>query len=283
MPLHRRSLALLLGLALVSGLAAAGPLTEEEVVRIFVGGATTDELLQEIEAREPDLDTSPEMLTELLHAGLPRAVIDAMVRRQRLHDSQQRETAEIEQSQSNPLLIFKLDGTKTVSVGERIDPQLAAEWELGNAPEDRVFADVALYVACHTGDHVPDQWRNKSPLGRDFSSMRRHKMLNFITAAAGSVEDGDQGRRIKLALPGVIEVPLEPGIAHDLTLGLAVQIGGHYRRVTDDRQEGLILDQAGLELSATIKGREPRRFRVRFDSADDELDDESLDDDVSRP
>ena len=106
-------------------------------------------------------------------------------------------------------------------------------------------------------------------------------MLAFITAVSGAEQgDDSDGRRIKLDLPPSIEVPLEPGIEHDLTLGLAVQIGGRYRRVTDARWDGLLLDDDGLEVEAIVKGRRPGRLRVRFerDDDDDECDDESPDD-----
>jgi hypothetical protein len=284
MPRFARILLLPLALLVAGGIAGGDPLTEEEIVRMFVAGATSEEMVREIESREPELDVSPEMLDELRQAGLPRAVIDAMVRRQRLADNARRAQEASEQAGTNPVLRIVFDTSQSVSVAGRIDPQLAAEWELGNAPEERTFADVALYVACHTGDHVPNQWRNKSPLGRDFSSMRRHRLLEFVTATTGKVEDErPAGRRVKLQLPAEIEIPLEPGIAHDITLGLAVQIGGRYRRVTDDKLEGLVLEEGGLEIEAKVRGREPTRFRVRFAEDGDEEDDESPDDGVFAP
>ena len=163
----------------------------------------------------------------------------------------------------------------TVGVRARIDPQIAAEWELGNLPEDRVFADVALFLICQTPDHVPDQWRLKSPLGRDFRSVMRHKLLEFLAGARG--EDGEgRGRRVKLEVPADIQLALEPGVAHDLGLGLALQVSGRYYVVASDTWPGVLIGEDGLDVSARVTGRSLRTLKVRFlhEDADEFADDE---------
>ena len=245
-------------------------MAEEEVVRRYVAGESVETIVADIERRDPQFDLSPEMLEELRHAGLHEALIDAM--RQRLAE-QEREVAEAQVAPPAPRLIVTLSrkngGTSKVSIGKHVDPQLAAEWKLGNAPEDRVFADLALYLACRTPDHVPDYWRTKSPLGRDFFSMPRHRILAFVAGSSNAGEQGG-GSRVRLELPPAIEVELEPGVAHDLTLGLAVQVGGRYYSWKHDTSDNLILNDGGLELAATVKGSGLKHLKVEFQREDDE-------------
>ena len=249
------------------------PMDEDEVVRRYVAGESVETIVRDIARRDPQFDLSSEMLEELRHAGVPEALIEAMRERQA---EQERDAAEPPEAQAAPpaprltvTLTQKNGGTSKVSIGKHVDPQLAAEWKLGNAPEDRVFADLALYLACRTADHVPDHWRSKSPLGRDFFSMPRHRMLVFV---AGSSNAGEQGRgsRVRLELPPAIEFELEPGVAHDLSLGLAVQVGGRYYSWKHDTSENLILNDGGLELAATVKGSGLKRLEVEFQHEDED-------------
>lgn len=263
---------------------AGGPMTEEDVVRMYVAGRSADEIVREIERREPGYELSPEMLDELRNVKLPERVIEAMLRRQA--DAEQTEAPmeqpEVLDAVSRSSLRLHLNpthdwGPVTVGVRARIDPQVAAEWELGNAPEDRAFADIALFLVCHTADHVPDQWRLKSPLGRDFRSMMRHKLLEFVAGARGEDVEGG-GRRVKLELPPELEIALEPGVVHDLALGLALQVGGRYYAVASDTWPGVVIGEDGLDLSARVTGRSLRTLKVRFKRDDDD----ELPDDESR-
>lgn len=277
------SIAVLAALAFVargSGEQADTPMTDEDVVRLFVAGRPASEIIEEIDRREPGFDLSPEMLAELRHVKLPEEVIEAMIRRKKAADARTEALAAAAADTSRPVLTIVLnpgrnaDGTK-VSMAKRIDPQLAAEWELGNAPEDREFADVALFVACLTPDHVPDQWRLKSPLGRDFA-MPRHEIVAFVSGVAGEAEGEADGRRVSLDVPGEIEVPLEPDVPHDLMLGLALQIGGRYRAVARDDWPGLSFGAEGARIAAKVRGRGLRRMKVEFERDRDE-DDEAAD------
>jgi hypothetical protein len=265
---RRALLAALLVASLGSGIGETPdpPMTEEEVVRRHVAGDSARELVEEIERREPGFDVSTEMLEELRRAGIPDAVIEAMQQRQAAQNAA--ETGPVEQQipPSVPQLTISIvrRGTRTLSINRNIHPQLAAEWELGNAPEDRVFAGMALYLACHTGRHVPDHWRNKSPLGVDFLSMRRHRMLLFVPGRSSGKEEGSDGLHVRLDLPRTIEVALEPGDEHNLSLGLALQIGGRYYRLTDDHWDGFVLDETGGRLEARVKGTNLKKFAVEF-------------------
>lgn len=278
-------MAWVVGLVLL-GVAAAQdgtrPMTDEDIVRMFAAGRTTDEIISEIERREPDFDLSPEMLEELRNVRLPEAVLQRMIARQAAKRQEQQAAKEVAEGASRPRLLIRLNPHspegETVSLVRQVDPQFAAEWELGNAPEDRVFADLALFVACLTGDHVPDQWRSKSPLGRDFfSPMPRHELLLFLSTAPGEGVEGRTGRRVTLDLPPTIEIPLDSVESHDLMIGLALQVGGQYRRLRSDLWRGVIVGEQELVLPAVVKGRSFRKIRARFDRDEDDEDDEDGD------
>jgi hypothetical protein len=281
--LHLLLVAALVACGLLAVVAAGDePMTEEDVVRMFVAGHAAEEIEREIERREPGFDLSPEMLDELRNVELPERLIRAMIRaRDAQEPPPEPARTPAVPAPPEPTLRIRLNpgregSTPTVSVRARVDPQFAAEWELGNAPEDRAFADVALFLLCSTADHVPDQWRLRSPLGRDFEAAPRHKMLEFVGGASGEAYN-EGGRRIKLKLPDLLEIPLEPGVPHDLMLGLALQIAGRYRVAVADTWPAVVIGDDGLDLTARVKGRSLRTLKVRFrrDDDDEEVDDES--------
>ena len=249
------------------------PMAEEEVVRRYVTGESVEAIVRDIERRDAQFDLSSEMLEELRLAGLPEALIEAMRERQAKQEPAVADAAEAQAAALAPQLRVTLSrengGSSEVSIGKHVDPRLAEEWNLGNAPEDGVFADLALYLVCRTQDHVPDHWRNKSPLGRDFFSMPRHRMLAFVAGSSNAGQEGG-GSRVRLELPPAIEVDLKPDVAHDLTLGLAVQVGGRYYSWKHDTSDNLILNDGGLELVATVKGSGLTHLEVEFHSDDED-------------
>ena len=188
----RALLLLVLALPVVS--RAEAPMTDEDVVRMSVAGNSTEEILREIGRREPGFDLSPEMLEELKRAEIADRVIEAM--RERLQATRDEPPAATAAG-TPPRLRIRLNPERKpnkssyLRIRQDVDPQLAAEWELGNRPEERVFAGIALFVACVTPDHVPHQWRSKSPLGRDFISAGRHRMLLF-DSSPGQAEGNRQ-------------------------------------------------------------------------------------------
>jgi hypothetical protein len=240
------------------------PMTAEEVVRLHVSGESAEAIVAEIERRRPDFDLSPEMLVELRRTGLPASVMDAMIERQK--DLDPAELPERESPRTVPLTI-RFDPT-TISVRGRINPQMAAELELGTAPEDRYFAGLAIYLVCLTADHVPDQWRSHTPLSDDeLMPIQRHRLLALLATPARA-EGENTGGRARLRVPATIEVAIEPGVEHDLMLGLALHIGGQYYRWRHDRWDDVVVEEQGLELPAIVKGRGfggPNRLKLRFD------------------
>ena len=252
------------------------PMTEEEVVRRYVSGERVENIVRDIEGRDPQFDLSEEMLEELRHAGVPAALIEAMLERQAELQPEETVPPEEQAAPAVPQLTVTLSqkdgGASKISIAKQVDPRLAEQWKLGNDPEDREFADLALYLACRTADHVPDHWRTKSPLGRDFFSMPRHRMLVFVSGSSNT-EDKTGGSKVRLELPPTIEVDLQPDIVHDLTLGLAVQAGGRYYNWRHDAWDDLVLGEDGLELLATIKGRGLMQLEVDFQHEEDEAED----------
>jgi len=271
-------LLLLAAVAPSAGADPEPPLTDEDVVRLYVSGTPTEEILRAIAEREPGYDLSPEMLEELRNVELPETLIQAMLGRVAAQRERREREAAAARAETAPVLTLHLNrdrgGGISVRIKAKIDPQLAAEMELGNAPEDRVFADLALFVACITPDHVPDQWRLDSPLGRDFEHARRHRLLAFVSGADAEGEEGGTGHGVRLDTPPSIEIPLEPGVVHDLWVGLAVLIGGHYRVVASDVRHDVLLGEDGLELDAKVRGGSIPRFRVSLGEDDDEDEDD---------
>jgi len=283
--LKRRIAARLIAVALAIGAAVpfpsaqAGderPMRSEDVVRMLVGGAQTDELLEAIRTRPAEFDLSPELQEELRLAGVPKGVIRAMLERMAELEPEPTDPVvegPVDAVDSAPLLRIRLapaDGDRPpqrVRVEGQVNLRLMAAWQLDPAAEGSAFEDLALYLACRSATHVPDHWRSKSPLGRDFISMPRHRLLAFVSATEQRGGDGD-ARGLVLELPPVLEVALEPGELHDLSLGLALQVSGRYYRWIDDVWDELVSGTDGAELRAEIRGAADGRIdalEVRFD------------------
>jgi hypothetical protein len=267
---------------------------DEDVVRMLVSGATAGEMIERIRSSETDFDLSEDMLDELRIAGVPEAVIQAMIVRQR------EQTVEPEEPEGpapelvvtqNPRVILEIAVRFDDIVGERrksvvrfppkASQRLAEALELGPAEEDRAVTAAAYFAACTSAEHVPDHWRNKSPVGRDFIHMPRHRMLSFRPVyelvAMSSVEKalrftgtterpkkqkkrkkkgepetpgGDEGKdvgHVKLDLSQNLEAELEPGVRHDLLFGIAAEIGGRYYLLAGAEMENVNLE-AGKDL-----------------------------------
>lgn len=263
------ALALLLALSLVAAAPADDdpgmPMSLEDVVRMFVVGKTTDEILEEIERRAPGFDLSDEMLEELRRIELPEALIAAMSLRQA--EAERSATIEAavraEKLAGDLRVLLNPDSTDAyIRIGKDVDPQLAAEWELGNAPEDRVFAGIAVFLACVSPAHVPGQWRSKTPLGRDFITATRHRMLVF--EAAGTAEDAS-GSAPRLELPEALEARVDPHEPHDLVLGIALQTARRYFHWTHASRNGVVVGDELVTLVATVRGHRLKTLRVEFE------------------
>ena len=262
---------LLLLPCLVVGVAAnepaEEPLTNERVVLLVVSGKPLGELIQLIQESPVDFDLSAEMVDELRAAGLPGPLIEAMRTRQAEIERARNpapEATPAEEPAARPALRILLDDgdpsakdAPTIRLFQGVDPALAEA--LGLRDEVPTFTDLAIFLGCLTADHVPDHWRSKTPLGRDFRLTPRHKLLSFLPGAEQVKAPARMQRKgqpalavLELAIPDHIEVELEPELAHDLVLGVAVQTGERYYLVVADERIGLVLQDDGGELRATI-------------------------------
>ncbi len=284
---------LLAGLAWFAhgGSDPATALSEEDVVRLFVQGMPTAELVRKIESAPGNYDLSDEMVEELRIAGIPEGVLEAMIRRQaEMHSIV--DTAEPPVEPAAPRLIVRLNPDwkasrdkplPTLLALDVVDPDLAQR--LGLRSSDVPITDLGIAVFCRTADHVPDHWRSKSPLGRDFENSARHRMLVFISGADSTpasklrntmsklfmtpgVRDSIADLNVlKLEIPKQLAIELEPGIAHDLTLGIVLNIGGRNYLTLADERDSVVLDETKpTTIAAVLRGssKNPLSARVKF-------------------
>jgi hypothetical protein len=247
-------------LLLVSGVGADpdAVLSNEDIVRLLVAGTSVEQVIERIGASEVAFDLSAEMLDELSYAGVPPEVLRAMRERQaELQPVPATGSAAAEISEPArlivtlaPLVTGKSDAPATIRVPEAVPPAIVEALGLNpSAPESLKVTDLALFVVCRTQDHVPDHWRNQSALGRDFVSMPRHKLLHFVpgvTPGDGSSGKNSRSAVLTLELPPRLEIEIEPGVLHDLSLGIAMQIDGRYYRMHSDDWEELELGSEDL-------------------------------------
>jgi hypothetical protein len=146
-------------------------------------------------------------------------------------------------------------------LGGRVTAEMAETLGLPRQVEGDSFEDLAIFVICRSATHVPDQWRTRSPLGRDFVMTPRHKMLAFVAGA--TVEDrgdGPEGALLTLEIPPVIEVELAPDEPHDIVVGVAIRAGGRYYRFASATQDDVEL--ADDDVSIRVWIRQEARERI---------------------
>lgn len=291
MRLRRRSVVEAALALVVAALAlAAGPLRNEDVVRMIVAGKPVSEIVGTIKGATTEFDLSDEMVQELRLAGVPDSVVGAM--RERQAEIERAEAASAPPRAASPAasgVPLEIDlrpaGARggdaegpVVVVPERLDDATARALQLGPTPEDRTVTDVAVFLACRTADHVPDQWRSKSPLGRDFVSVARHQMLDFRSGATRVAkkeardrhargEGPSEGGSLRLEVPASLRADVEPGVAHDLTLGVAIQVGDRFLQIAQALKDNVLPGAEGVRLDAEIHGRAgagPPALVVRF-------------------
>lgn len=267
----------------------ARPLRNEDVVRMLVAGRPAAEIVAAIRSADVSFDLSDEMAQELLVAGVPEGVLSAMRARQAEVDrarqaSKPRDAASLAPAagKSAVVVTIRLDaergGPEGIVFPDRLDDDDARTLQAGASDEERKVTDLAMYLACRTPDHVPDQWRSKSPLGRDFVSVSRHEMLAFLRGASrlpsrkpakgpgppappgeqGAQEEGD----LVLALPIELRGEIETGVPHDLVIGVAVEAAGRFLQLVEARKDGVVAGASGLALAAVLTGRGKRRERT---------------------
>lgn len=241
-------LALLLPLALAAAPGAPAeepasrngpaPMTNEDVVVLFVRGVSEEEIVRRIGERAPAFDLSDEMVRELRVAGLPDDVLRAMRARTSAFAPEPSAATDGDgpAPEVGPSLRVALegavDGVFELSMPAAVPDGLARSMELPADPEARRIHAVALFALCLEATHVPDRWRDRSPLGRDFLFAPRHRLLGFEAGAPvrpeGVPESPDPGVRIAHRVPAALDVPLA-GEDHVVLVGLALSIGDRWR------------------------------------------------------
>ncbi len=236
---------------LVIGLPAAEPMTDEDVVRLVVQGVSVDRILETISDREPAFDLSEEMLGELRTAGVPPRVLEAMTARQQA--VQPPETESMPVVEPGPVgAVARIhvtipDKKPVIRMSREISENTAARWQLPRSMEQPLAGNLAFYVACVRPEHVPDHWRSKSPLGRDFNATPRHRLLEFIAT------DGLDARgKLSLEIPEWVDVELEADEAHDLLVGVALQHDDRYYTLIADRWTDLEFEDRPRELGVRL-------------------------------
>lgn len=261
-------------LALTIVAADDAPMTNEDVVRMFVRGESTATILAEIERRPPAFDLDEEILTEMRYAGVPAELVEAMVARQREVAPPEPEPEPVVEETSPTLTVsLRLDrGLKKQLFGKQapallfptvVPEQLAAQLRLRPGAENRTVTGLGVFVACRTAYHVPDQWRSKSPLGRDFVAMPRHRML--VYQAGGEIIDKKQVPAsvelgaiasetwVRFELPESLSTELDPDEAHDLVFGVAIEIGSKAYGLTLTEQTDWTVPAEGASLVAEVR------------------------------
>ena len=286
-------LLLLLCIGLSFGAEEGAVVRDEDVVRWFVSGSSEQELIEGIASAQVEFRLDEEMLGELRIAGLPESVIEAMIsRQQQMQPDPPAPPAEEAAPEPAALLIRfnpewkpkKSTPRPLIRLLDEIDPALIRPLNL--RATDRQFTDLALFVFCRTPDHVPDQWRSKSPLGRDFAMAARHRMLQFEAGAErlpanklseyigrlgivpGARKDMPELGVLQLAIPESFSLPLEREIAHDLTIGVAVQVGNRFLAIALLHRDAVTIEDEELTFDVKIRdgrGRDPRAIRLSFE------------------
>ncbi len=278
--------AVLLAAAATAAEAPAGDqappraLRNEDVVRMLVSGVPPADVIAKIRSADAAFDLSDEMAQELRLAGVPADVLAAMSARQAEVDhARAAAKPPVEAMQRPPegqssLVVTVRSGAdgragKPIVVPARLDDSAAKALQAGASERDREVTDVAVFLACRTPDHVPDQWRSKSPLGRDFVSVPRHQILDFKPGAArapASTARGGSGSpparpdgaprlepdALVLPLPVELRGAVEPGLAHDLVVGIAIRVGERYLEIAEARKDGVVPAAGGTALEAVV-------------------------------
>ena len=275
---RRRAVACAVFAAVIAGgVLVAETLTLEDVVRLHVSGLGDDALIARIRAADVDFDLSEAMLGELRAAGLSEPVIAAMIERQNaLHPPPPPAppAPEEEDATQGATLVLHMHsgvaGAKPAPLELRVAtaaPTDRARPEGAGQDASSTIDDAALWVACVTATHVPDQWRMESPLGRDFDAAPRHRMLHFLSGAKGDGASGAGGRTLRLAIPETIELALDPGETHQLVIGVAVRLGGRWLATSASSAYALETGSGTEQLAVSLvqRGANPGAVRLTIE------------------
>jgi len=157
-------------------------------------------------------------------------------------------------------LVVALNGrsSKSLRVPSFADEDLKQRLELPKENEAREVKDLAVFLACTTTEHVPDLWRQKSPLGRDMTNAFRHEMLAFVAG------DTPNGKKPKLTLPETLEADVDDVEAHALVVGIAARIGDRWMVLgaSPPAKTTVTKDAPPLDASISAAGGHPFAFKI---------------------
>ncbi len=246
---HRLIGACVLGLSLTLTATPQEPaLTNEDIVRMVASGTPEDEVRQAIRSHQEAFDLAGEMVDELKLAGVPAAIVAAMVSRHAENDPPV--VAVKRESPGRTAFFVSLNGggggTRTVRVPAWADEDAKAALKLPKENDQREVKDLAVFLACVSPEHVPDLWRSKSPLGGDMSFVTRHEMLAFVAG------DTPAGKPPRLALPARLEAEADDSEPHDLVLGIAARIGDRWVQLGAAVLKRATISPGGKPLSGRI-------------------------------
>jgi hypothetical protein len=242
------SLLVLGGSSLGAETPEAAPLDNEQVVRMVADGTPEAAILEAIRTRPPAFDVADDMVDELKLAGVPASVIAAMkARMARLAPSPPPE--ERPPRGTVPLVVTINGGSQhTLHAPAFADEELKHQLQLPKENADREVKDLAVFLACTTAEHVPDLWRQKSPLGRDMNAAFRHEMLAFVAG------DTPAGKKPRLTLPARLEANVDDVEAHALVVGVAARIGDRWMVLAASEPVKTVISAKGAPLAARITG-----------------------------
>jgi len=251
----------------IPGAGGDEPVTNQRVVQLLLTGSPVEAVIRLIGSSTVDFDLSDEMLREMRLAGVPDAVITAMKDRQLDQDGPPEEPEEeaVADEPVAPNVVVGLsvdpEGPAVILFPGVLPEEIAKQLELGGSGEPVEVTDLAVFLACRTATHVPDQWRSKTPLGRDFASVPRHKILAFHPGAREATDDdlgnelsgmraagkerGETLAILALDLPAELQATVGAGDEHALVLGLAIQAKGRFLRI----------DSTEVSVRAPVEGK----------------------------
>ncbi len=257
LPLRLAAAALGIAVAIFPGSAEEPALRNEDVVRMLVGGNSPAEVAESIRRSRTAFDLSDDMVVELRLAGVPESVLDAMRASRAALEAAAPPEPSAEIPAAAPIRVavagFGGDAPPRLAIPRGLDDDDARGLGLDPADPERTVARAAVFLACRTADHVPDQWRSRSPLGRDFVSVSRHRMLDFRAVDLPEARAGREDSAAAIELPAALTASVEPGIAHDLVVGIAVEVGGRFLQVASARLDDARPSLEGLGLRAEIR------------------------------
>ena len=243
---------------LCSGMAAEepAPLNNVDVVRMVAAEMPPQRIIERIRASACRFDTDPEILAELKEAGVPQAIIDAMVAKS---GAAKRVAVPVPEEAHAPKgaieITFDDDPNGTPITNSFGAPAVVQDPNGGKEP---LRVELAFFVACDYPLHAPDHWQAVSELGESFT---RHHLLFFQAATAVAPE-----KKIRLAFldhPEQWRLEAEAG-AHTAAAGVAARVGGSgkFTPLALKPIKGLVVPADGtVRVTVRLRSRVPRPGR----------------------